>query len=353
MTNNIGQPTILPKMDTNVLYYGDNLEILRKYIPDGSVDLIYLDPPFNSNATYNVLFKEPGGRSSEAQISAFEDTWQWTTEGSGRALQELASSAITPQATKEFVSVLPNFVGQRTAMRAYLTMMAVRLVELRRVLKDTGSLYLHCDPTASHYLKLLLDTIFGANNFRNEIVWKRTSAHNDPGRYGANIDTILFYTRSDTWTWNEIYRPHGEEYIARFRHQDPDGRLWSDDNLTAKGLSGGGYEYEYKGVKSLWRCPLETMQRLDAEGKLHFTRAGGIRLKRYLDENQGIILQALWDDIPPINSQARERLGYATQKPEALLERIIQASSNEGDIVLDPFCGCGTAIVAAQRLNRK
>jgi site-specific DNA-methyltransferase (adenine-specific) len=198
-----------------------------------------------------------------------------------------------------------------------------------------------------------LDAIFGPSNYRNEIVWKRTSAHNDPGRYGANIDNILFYTKSDSWTWNQIYRPHDEDYISRFSHKDPDGRLWTDDNLTAKGLSGGGYEYEYKGVKSLWRCPLETMQKLDAEGKLHFTKAGGIRLKRYLDVNLGTVLQCLWEDIPPINSQARERLGYPTQKPEALLERIIQASSNEGDGVLDPFCGCGTALAVAHKLNRK
>ena len=339
-------------MDTNVLYYGDNLEILRKHIPDESIDLIYLDPPFNSSATYNVLFKEPGGKSSQAQMSAFEDTWHWGLE-SEKALQEIAASPIAPAATKEFMSVLPNLVGKRTDMSAYITMMCVRLIELRRVLKNTGSIYLHCDPTASHYLKLLLDTIFGATNFRNEITWKRTSAHNDPERYGANTDSILFYTKSDHWTWNQIFRPHDEEYISRFSHADVDGRLWSDYDLSAKGLSGGGYEYEYKGVTSLWRCPVETMQKLDEEGKLHFTKNGGIRLKRYLEDTKGTVLQALWDDIPPINSQAKERLGYQTQKPEALLERIIQASSNEGDIVLDPFCGCGTAVVAAQNLHRK
>ncbi len=221
------------------------------------------------------------------------------------------------------------------------------------MLKPTGSLYLHCDPTASHYLKLVLDQIFGPANFRNEIVWKRTSAHNDPGRYGANTDRLLFYTKTNSWIWNQIYKPHGQEYEARFRHKDSDGRLWSDYDLTAKGLSGGGYEYEYKGVKSLWRCPIETMQQLDAKGKLHFTKAGGIRLKRYLDEIKGVVLQSLWDDIPPINSQAKERLGYDTQKPLTLLERIVEASSNEGDIVLDPFCGCGTAVVAAQKLNRR
>ncbi|HXY74379.1 MAG TPA: site-specific DNA-methyltransferase, partial [Dehalococcoidales bacterium] len=328
------------------------LKILREYIPDNSVDLIYLDPPFNSSATYNVLFKEPSGKSSQAQMSAFEDTWHWGLE-SERALMEIAASSIASSITKDFISVLPKLVGKRTDMGAYLTMMCTRLIELRRVLKDSGSLYLHCDPTASHYLKLLLDTIFGPENFRNEIIWKRTSAHNDPGRYGANIDNILFYTKGNSWQWNQIYRPHEQEYVARFRHKDYDGRLWSDYDLTAKGLSGGGYEYEYKGVKSLWRCPIETMKKLDEEGKLHFTKEGGIRIKRYLDETQGTVLQSLWDDIPPINSQAKERLGYPTQKPEALLERIIKVSSNEGDIILDPFCGCGTAVVAAQKLKRK
>jgi DNA modification methylase len=198
-----------------------------------------------------------------------------------------------------------------------------------------------------------MDAVFGPTNFRNEIVWKRTSAHSDPGRYGSNTDILLFYTKSDRWIWNQVRRPHEERYLARFRNTDPDGRRWADYDLTAKGLSGGGYEYEYKGVKSLWRCPRETMERLDAEGRLHFTRAGGIRLKRYLDEMPGRVIQALWDDIPPINSQAKERLGYPTQKPEALLERIIKASSSEGDLVIDPFCGCGTAVAVAQRLNRR
>ncbi len=336
-------------METNVLYYGDNLEILRKYMPDNSIDLIYLDPPFNSNAAYNILFKEPTGEPSQAQITAFDDTWHWGIE-SEKEFQEIIMHA--PVNVAELITAFRNFIHQNDMM-AYLVMMCIRLLELKRVLKPTGSIYLHCDPTASHYLKILMDTVFGIQNFRNEIVWKRTSAHNDPGRYGANIDNILFYTKSNGWTWNQIYRPHDQQYMARFRHEDPDGRLWSDYDLTAKGLSGGGYEYEYKGIKSLWRCPLETMQKLDAEGKLHFTKTGGIRLKRYLDENLGTVLQCLWEDIPPINSQARERLGYPTQKPEVLLERILKASSNEGDIVLDPFCGCGTALIAAQKLNRR
>ncbi|MBN1862790.1 MAG: restriction endonuclease [Dehalococcoidales bacterium] len=341
----------MTELKTNVLYFGDNAKILcnRDYFPDNSIDLVYLDPPFNSKKDYNILFKENGGVESEAQIQAFTDSWQWT-----QAAQDTYHEIVTngPIKVASLIGALHDALGNNDVM-AYLVMMTIRLVELHRVLKDTGSLYLHCDPTASHYLKLVLDQIFGPVNFRNEIVWKRTTAHNDPGRYGANADRIMFYTKTSSWIWNQIYRPHEQEYKARFRYKDPDGRLWADDNLTAKGLSGGGYEYEYKGVKSLWRCPIETMKQLDDEGRLHFTKAGGIRLKRYLDEIKGTVLQSLWDDIPPINSQARERLGYETQKPLALLERIIQASSNEGDVVLDPFCGCGTAVAAAHKLNRR
>jgi site-specific DNA-methyltransferase (adenine-specific) len=335
-------------MAENILYYGDNLYWLRRMPPE-TVDLIYLDPPFNSNRSYNVLFKDERGSESEAQITAFEDTWHWNP-ATERAYAEVVERA--PSNVVRLVAAFREAIGANQMM-AYLVMMTVRLVELHRVLKPTGSLYLHCDPTASHYLKVILDAIFGAEQFRNEIVWKRTTAHNDPQRYGANIDVLLFYTKGSTWTWNELHIPHDSEYLGRFRHQDRDGRLWTDDNLTAKGLSGGGYEYEYKGIRSLWRCPEETMKRLDAEGRLHFTKAGGIRLKRYLDETPGASLQALWADIPPINSQARERMGYPTQKPLALLERIISASSSAGDVVLDPFCGCGTAIAAAQKLGRR
>ncbi len=333
----------------NQLYFGDNLPILREHVPDESVDLIYLDPPFNSNATYNVLFREASGEASAAQIQAFDDTWHWDID-SERAYREVVTDG--PKKLADLLQAMRSFLG-RNDMMAYLTMMAQRMAELHRVLKPTGSIYLHCDPTASHYLKLLMDAAFGAYSFRNEITWKRTTAHNDAKRYGANTDTILFYTKGEDWTWNASFQVYDASYKSRFRFKDPNGRRWADDNLTAKGLSGGGYTYEYKGVTSLWRVPLETMEQLDAEGRLHFTRIGGIRRKRYLDEGEGRPAQALWDDINPINSQARERLGYPTQKPEALLERIIKASSNEGDVVLDPFCGCGTAIAVAERLGRR
>ena len=335
----------------NTLYYGDNFEVLRRYLDDESVDLVYLDPPFNSNATYNVLFKEQTGQGSPAQIKAFTDSWEWTQETERSYEQDIILNPEVPPSVKDMISAFRDFVG-RNALMAYLVMMTPRLVELHRVLKPTGSIYLHCDPTASHYLKSVMDTVFGIANFRNEITWKRTFAHSDANRFGRNTDTILFYTKSDNWTWHQQYQPYDDGYISRFRNEDADGRLWQDDSLSAKGLTGGGYEYEYKGVTSLWRVPLTTMQRLDAEDRLHFTQSGGIRRKRYLDEQKGRPVQALWEDISPINSQAKERLGYPTQKPEALLERLIRASSNPGDVILDPFCGCGTAVAVAENLNR-
>jgi site-specific DNA-methyltransferase (adenine-specific) len=296
-----------------------------------------------------MLFKEPGGGESPAQIAAFEDSWKWGPE-SDQAFHEIMTLA--PKKVADLMESLRAFLGVNNMM-AYLTMMAVRLVEMHRLLKPTGAIYLHCDPTASHYLKIIMDAVFGVRHFQNEITWKRTGAHNDPRRYGRNTDIILYYTKSNRYTWNQLFKPHGTEYRARFRHLDANGRAWSDYDLSAKGLTGGGYQYEFNGVTSLWRVPEETMRRLEAEGRLHFTKAGGIRLKRYLEDVKGVVLQALWDDIPPINSQAKERLGYATQKPEALLERIISASSNEGDLVLDPFCGCGTTITVAERLKRR
>lgn len=332
----------------NHLFYGDNLDILRTHVDDASVDLVYLDPPFNSNASYNILFKAPAGSGADAAIEAFDDTWQWGPAANAAMLDITVSGN---HALHALMHALHDAIGEN-AMMAYLAMMAVRLVELHAKLKPTGCLYLHCDPTASHYLKLVLDAVFGPQCFLNEITWKRTTAHSDGARYGRNTDIILFYAKSPTYTWNPQFTAYDEDYAARFRQQDADGRRWMDDNLTAKGLSGGGYTYAYKGVTSLWRMPVETMERLDAEGRLHFTSKGGIRLKRYLDEAKGMPLQALWTDIPPINSQAQERLGYPTQKPRALLERIVATSSNAGDIVLDPFCGCGTAVDAAQRLGR-
>ena len=329
-----------PNFADKTIWTGDNLDILRGLNAE-CVELIYLDPPFNSNQNYAA----PVG--SQAAGAAFKDTWTL----SDLDVAWMGLIADEQPATAHVLKTAGLAHGK--GMQSYLTMMAVRLMEMRRVLKATGSIYLHCDPTASHYLKLLMDAVFGAGNFQNHVAWRRTTAHSDSIRYGSNADHLLFYAKGERWTWNPQYQDYDEKYRARFKRQDTDGRLWADDNLTAKGLSGGGYEYEYKGATSLWRVPLETMQRLDAEGRLHFTNRGGIRRKRYLDEMKGRSVQALWDDIDAINSQAKERTGFPTQKPLALLERIIQASSNEGDTVLDPFCGCATACVAADRLNRR
>ena len=322
------------------IWTGDNLDILRG-INSECVDLIYLDPPFNSNQDYAA----PVG--SKAAGAAFKDTWDLSD-------LDVAWMGLIADEQPAVANLLRTAgLTHGKGMQSYLTMMAVRLLEMRRVLKDTGSIYLHCDDTASHYLKMLMDAVFGAEWFRNEITWQRTTAHSDAKRYGANTDTILFYSKSENYVFNPQYQPYEEVYKSRFRFQDDSGRFWTDGDLTAKGLTGGGYEYEYKGKTELWRVPLETMQRLDSEERLHFTRTGGIRIRRYLDELPGRPVQALWTDIPPINSQAQERTGYPTQKPLSLLERIIAASSNEADVVLDPFCGCATACVAADRLNRK
>ncbi len=339
----------MTQSDKNTLYYGDNLAILREYIADESVDLIYLDPPFNSKRTYNVLFKDESGTDSLAQMAAFDDTWHWDMSAEKAYEQLIEDSA---DDISRLIGSLREFIGP-SQMLAYLVMMAIRLIELHRILKPTGSLYLHCDPTASHYLKIILDTIFGASNYRNEIIWKRTTAHNDSVRWGNVHDVIFFYTKSNEFTWNNVYTPYSEAYKKRFRQVDADGRRWTDGDITAKGLSGGGYTYEYKGATSLWRVPLTTMERLDAENRLHFTNTGGIRIKRYLDEMLGVSVQDVIADIPPINSQAKERLGYPTQKPIALLERILEVSSNAGDVVLDPFCGCGTTIAAAEKMDRQ
>ena len=345
---------------TNTLYYGDNLDILRQHVPDESVDLVYLDPPFNSNANYNVLFKEQSGEASPAQIRAFTDTWEWTQEAERTYEQEIITNPGTPANVKEMVSAFRQFIGSN-AMMAYLVMMTPRLVELRRVLKPTGSIYLHCDPTASHYLKLLMDTIFGAANFRTEITWKRTSAHSDSrqGRqqHGRVHDVIFFYSRSDGWTWNPLYTEYDQDYTDQFyRHVEPEtGRRYRLDNLTGPGgAAKGNPSYEVMGVTRYWRYSEERMAALIVQGRIVQTRPGAVpAYKRYLDEMPGVPLQDLWTDIRPIASQAKERLGYPTQKPQALLERIIEASSNEGDVVLDPFCGCGTAVAAAENLKRR
>ena len=341
----------------NRLYFGDNLPILREQVADESVDLIYLDPPFNSNASYNVLFREQGGQQSEAQITAFRDTWRWGLQ-SEAAYHDVVANG--PARLADLMQSFRGFLGQSNMM-AYLSMMAPRLAELHRVLKPNGSIYLHCDPTAGHFLRMMIDVIFGAINFKTQIVWKRTSAHSDTrqGRrqHGRIQDNILFSTKSDDWTWNPVYTPYDQEYIDGFyRHTEPDtGRRYRLDNMTGPGgTERGNPEYEVMGVTRAWRYSRERMQELIDEGRVVQTRPGAVpSYKRYLDEMPGVPLQDIWTDIPPLGPRSAERLGYPTQKPEALLERVILASSNEGDLILDPFCGCGTSTVVAERFNRR
>jgi DNA modification methylase len=302
-------------VDTRVIYCGDNLEQLKK-LPEACVDLIYIDPPFNSNRNYEVFW----GETKEKR--AFEDRHEST--------------------------------------KAYIDYMRPRCVELARVLKKTGSFYYHCDSHASHYVKVMLDELIGENNFQNEIIWKRTSSHSDAKRkFGDESDSILFYTGGDAaYKFNPLYRPYSEEYIkSHYSNVDSKGRRFTTRDLRSPSPR-PNLTYDYKGFKPRpngWSISREVMEKLDVEGRLYFPKNqdGRIRIKNYLDEMPGTLLGNVWDDIEPLNSQAAERLGYPTQKPLALLERILRASSNENDIVLDAFCGCGTALLAAQNLKRQ
>ena len=336
----------------NRLYYGDNLKILQEYIPTESVDLIYLDPPFNSNRSYNVLFKDESGRDSEAQLTAFEDTWHWDMAAAA-VYEKIVASAPANVAT--MIGALREFIGSNQMM-AYLVMMTARLLELHRVLKPTGSLYLHCDPTASHYLKIVLDAIFWITNFKSEIIWKRSASHGGATSYHETHDVILYYSKRDMPIWNSPRVSHDESYIkSHYANIDPDGRRYQ--LISAHGAGQGparkfGERLIEPPPGRHWMSQ-EHIDTMMSEGKIIFTKSGMPRYKRYLDETEGSPLGNVWTDIFPLNSQAKERLGYPTQKPVALLERILAASSNEGDIVLDPFCGCGTTIHAAQKLKRQ
>lgn len=354
----------------NHLYYGDNLDVLRREIGDGTVDLVYLDPPFNSNANYNILFRSPTGDRADAQIEAFEDTWHWNDRAED-AFDQVARSGHTK--AFDLLNAMRGFLGDNDMM-AYLAMMAVRLVELHRVLKPTGSLYLHCDPTASHYLKLLLDGVFGPTHFRSEIVWKRTSSHNSARRWGPIHAVILFYHRSGSASWNRVDIPYDPAYTERYyRHVDGAGRRYRLSDLTASGTRNGESGRAWDGFDPTahgrhWGIPSVVKEEfgditLSSHGWLDLFREQGLiersgdsgwpHVRRYLDRMNGQPVQDIIDDIPPLSQRHAERLGYPTQKPLALLERIITASSNEGDVVLDPFCGCGTAVHAAQKLHRQ
>ena len=338
----------------------DNLPFLRALNTE-SVDLVVMDPPFGKQQTFTGKLDPPLTDAELEQEYNLLDSWgiqneddayeagiefpdQYGTTASFRDIWDFRYQ-VTRQEWDALDEVCrpARFLIEAArythsdSIAGYIAFMAVRMVEIRRVLKNNGSVYLHCDHEANAYLRQMMDAVFGTGEdgkpgFRNEIIWRSTSAHSDGRRYGANTETILFYTKGRKWTWNQPYQSYDEEYTARFRRHGPDGRLWSDYDLTAKGLSGGGYTYEYKGKTELWRVPRETMERLDAENRLHFTNRGGIRLKRYLDDMPGQPVQQLWADISPLNSQAKERTGYPTQKPQALARRIIEASSDPNDL---------------------
>lgn len=336
----------------NTLYFGDNLDVLRRHIPDASVDLVYLDPPFNSNASYNILFKEHDGARAASQIKAFEDSWRWD-----------ANAALTYQETvesggkiSETLQAFRKLVGE-SDMLAYLSMMAPRLQELRRALKPSGSIFLHCDPTASHYLKLLMDAVFGPNHFRNEIIWQRTNAKGLAfTRFASNHDVLLWSTKEDACTWHPQYSPHDPEYVRKFyRYVEPEtNRRYQLADLTNPNKNRPNLTYEFLGLTRVWRWTQDRMKEAYEKGLIVQSHPGAVpRLKRYLDEQEGNPVGDIWTDILPVQAQAAERLGYPTQKPLALLERIVAACSNPGDVVLDPFCGCGTTIDAAQKLGRR
>lgn len=353
----------------NYLFYGDNLDVLRRHVEDECVDLIYLDPPFKSNQDYNVLFAEQDGTRSAAQILAFEDTWRWD-QAAAAAYHEMVVGGGN---VSDVMQAFRQFLGEND-MLAYLSMMAPRLLELRRVMKPTASIYLHCDPTASHYLKLLLDAVFGPANFLGEVIWKRSSAHSSSKRYCPVHDTIFFYSKSENYVWNQTYQPLPQETADLWYNniEKDTGRRFNRADMTAPGVRTGQSGAVWRGIDPTskgrhWAIPrfvadivkdkdtLDALDALDEAGRLFWPKkvGGSPMLKRYIDEAKGIPLLDVITDVSPLNNVAAERLGYPTQKPEALLERIIAASSNEGDVVLDPFCGCGTTIAAAQKLKRK
>ncbi|MEZ5747319.1 MAG: DNA methyltransferase [Paracoccaceae bacterium] len=333
----------------NHLYYGDNLAVLRDSVADESVDLIYLDPPFNSNASYNVLFKGPKGNESAAQIEAFDDTWHWNDSAEAAFGEVLRSGN---GAAAEMLRAMRSFLGENDMM-AYLAMMAVRLLELHRVLKPTGSLYLHCDPTASHYLKILLDAVFGARCFRNEIIWKRSNPKSHGSKnFSTASDTILRYSKTDDFFFKQPYEEHDPAYVEKaYRFSDQRGKYrllpLLNPNNNRPNLT-----YEFLGVTRVWRWTRERMQAAYEDGLVIQLKPGAVpQYKKYLEDSKGRTVTNIWIDIP--QAAGKETLGYPTQKPVALLERILNASSNPGDVVLDPFCGCGTTVHAAEKLGRQ
>lgn len=340
----------------NKLYFGDNLYVMRDHIPSESIDLVYLDPPFNSNKNYNILFNSPKGQKSEAQITAFEDTWHWGDQAE-REYTEILHQPNTDIA--EMILSFRKFL-KNSDMMAYLTMMTIRLLELHRVLKPTGSLYLHCDPTASHYLKVMMDMVFGAENFRNEIVWERSHTRSSISKsFRRAHDTLLFYSKTPQYLFNMQYKELTESSLGNYRYQDENGR-YRLVPLLVSGVRKGNTGLPWKGIDPNahgksgmhWVTTHNKLEKYLIEDRIVFSNTGIPNLKYYIKDSPGVPLNDNWYDISLIPSSSSESLGYPTQKPLALLERIINASSNPGDLILDPFCGCGTAVEAAQKLDR-
>lgn len=341
----------------NKLWFGDNLTILREEIKNESVDLVYLDPPFNSQANYNVLFRTPDDEAASAQVEAFRDTWTWGQEAQW-AFEEIMR---TSGGISSIIHALHSALGE-SDMMAYLVMMAQRLHELRRVLKSTGTLFLHCDPTASHYLKIILDAVFGPQRFSNEIVWQRSTGKSLMSRrLPTNHDVILSFEAGPDRIWNSdaLFVPYDRDNLpetvaSKYVHDDGDGRIYRLDSLINPNRDRPNLTYEFLGVTRVWRWTKERMLAAHAKGLIHQSAPGRVpQFKRYLEEQRGRSLGDVWIDIPPLNSQARERLGYPTQKPVRLLDRLIRSATNPECVVLDPFCGCGTTVAAAQAAGRQ
>lgn len=350
-----------PRM--NRLFYGDNLTIMKD-MPSNSVDLIYLDPPFNSQRTYNLIYKQLTGLPVPEQEEAFCDAWMMDPEKEETArtmsvgLQQYGVDDDVVQFWNAWIKALRK---TEPRLLAYLIYMTFRLFEMRRILKPTGSIYLHCDPAASHYIKVMMDAVFNHTNFQNEIIWKRTSAHSSAKRCGPVHDTLLFYTKTDHYTWNAQYMPYDQTYLDEFyTHVDGKGRRWRRSDLTGAGTRKGETGKPWRGIDVTakgrhWAYPPSQLEIMDKAGKIHWpAKAGGMpMLRRFVDDGPGVPLQDVWNDVRPIHNLGAERLGYPTQKPLPLLDRIIRASSNPGDVVFDPFCGCGTAVYAAHLNNRR
>jgi site-specific DNA-methyltransferase (adenine-specific) len=346
----------------NLLYYGDNLDVLRRHVDDESVDLVYLDPPFKSDQDYNAFFEERDGTRSASQIKAFEDTWEWN-EAAEKAYVEVVENG--PTRVSQAMQAFRSLLGQNDMM-AYLAMMAPRLVELRRVMKETGSIYLHCDSAAGAHLRLLMDAVFLPENFRDEIVWRRHNARSTDARWPRIHDTLLFYSKGERFYFSAVRvaaeadrMPHtlikvGDDKYQTYELTGPGIRREGDSGKPWRGFDPGT-------LGRHWANSHATMNDWDAAGLIHWPKkpgkAGGfprrIGDKPFQVASRVVMVGDVWTDIDRINQSAKERLGYPTQKPEALLERIIMASSREEGTVLDPFCGCGTAIAVSQKLDRR